>query len=106
MSLTDGWVNFLAYVFDCAVGFSSFAGGAEQVLKCVIFPALLKTNLQMCKRKREPKNYDKKLCVGKNQIKISEGSAFVFCLLWQVTVKLSAEDVSPVLLSGLFSNVA
>lgn len=33
MSLTGGRVNFLAYVFDCAVGFSSFAGGAKQVYK-------------------------------------------------------------------------
>lgn len=69
MTLPDGWVNFLAYVIDCAAGFSSFSSGAEQVLKCVIFPALLKTNLQMCKRKREPKNYDKKLCVGKKSNK-------------------------------------
>jgi hypothetical protein len=33
MSLTGGRVNFLAYVFDFAVGFSSFAGGAEQAFK-------------------------------------------------------------------------
>lgn len=42
MSLPDGWVNFLAYVFDCAVGFSSFAGGAEQVFKMRNFSCAFK----------------------------------------------------------------
>jgi hypothetical protein len=39
MSLIGGRVNFLAYAFDCAVGFSSFTGGAKQVVKMRIFPA-------------------------------------------------------------------
>ena len=103
--LSDGRIFWHVFLL-CGLGLALLQVVRSKFLKCVIFLRILKTNLQMCSRKRWLKNYDKKLCFGKNQIKISDGSAFVLCLLCQVTVKLSAEDVSLVLLSGLFSNVA